>query len=389
MYINNEDEDNQGLFAELNGTVKNLTIDESLVKGNSYVGSIAGVNNGTIQKCYNKGTIIGNSEVTGGYLQSSTTGDIINMWDTDFLTENTLFVSGEEEYTAVVPIGFRVSLDVLEQSVSTGMVIEDSNENEFVWIPIIGNLVNPYQYESSKKEPKVLVSDYDGQSVLDENYGVGKFNYANDFQYINEYNQMVTKVNLYHGFYIGRYETTIDDEENIGSVYNTPVVTAEMTLFTENSIDYQYKWYGLYYKQKITDFVIGNGNDVQTAMIYGQLWDKTMEYIRAQRTNGKTTYNVDAGTASWHGESNGHAGIVNSGQANLEDVALNIYDLESNALEWTQEANGTGTRVYRRLLLQKYRNSIFKKLYYPNKQWYEFFISNDTLCKIVDKNKNS
>ena len=70
-----------------------------------------------------------------------------------------------------------------------------------------------------------------------------------------------------------------------------------------------------------------------------------MDYIRAQRTAGKTTYNVDTATSSWHQG----ASVVNSAQAaNAEDVALNIYDLESNAYDWTQEAYSTNYRVIRR-----------------------------------------
>lgn len=359
MYINNETEDNQGLFAELNGTVKNLTIDESFVKGDSYVGSIAGKNNGTIQKCYNKGTIIGNSEVTGGYLQSS--GEIINMWDTDFLTENMSFVSGADR--AVVPKGFRVSLNVLEQSISTGMVIQDSNENEFVWIPVsessplkVATIEDPYIGRTSYKEPKVLDSNYsssgaayDSQGTLDYLYETNYFDYANDFKYEDEYAEMALSVNRHQGFYIGRYETTIDEEENVGSVYNTPVLTTDKSVVIKQGKTAQTcRWYGLYYLEKTTNYVVGNESTVQTAMIYGQLWDKTMDYIRAQKTAGKTTYDVDAPTGSWHQGS----GAVNSAQANAGDIALNIYDLEANCWEWIQEAYSTNLRVIRRKLLQ-------------------------------------
>ncbi|MGN1301048.1 MAG: hypothetical protein ACI4U9_00715, partial [Clostridia bacterium] len=152
-----------------------------------------------------------------------------------------------------------------------------------------------------------------------------------------------------HGFYIGRYETTIDDDGSIGTKNNTTVLTAGTTLFTKDSTNYPYRWYGLYYASKNAN-ITGNGEDVQTAMIYGVLWDEAMDFIRTQKEAGKTTYDVDTATSSWHGSSNGHTGVVKSGQANsgeTGDVALNIWDLESNAYEWTQEAKSSYDRVLR------------------------------------------
>ena len=155
---------------------------------------------------------------------------------------------------------------------------------------------------------------------------------------------MVEKVNANHGFYIGRYETTIDTDGSIGTKNNTTVLTAGTT-YTNNSTTYYYRWYGLYYASKNAN-VTGNGSSVQTAMIYGVLYDKAMDFIRTQKTAGKTTYDVDTATSSWHTGSR----VVKSGQANpgaTGDVALNIWDLESNAREWTQEADSSQYRVAR------------------------------------------
>ena len=127
-----------------------------------------------------------------------------------------------------------------------------------------------------------------------------------------------------------------------GFSWNAPatVLTAGTTLFTKDSTNYPYRWYGLYYTSKNAN-VTGNGTDVQTAMIYGVLWDKTMDFIRTQKAAGKTTFDVDVVNLSRHNVS------ANSGQANSGDVALNIWDLESNAMEWTQEADISAYRVCR------------------------------------------
>jgi len=291
-------------------------------------------------------------------------------------------------YTAVVPTGYTVSTEDGEDSITGGLVIydgssESNRNNEFVWIPVTGTLGSSYSYSSIYSEPKYLKtnysktsSPYDSQTTIDYFYGTNANNtsyYTIDiensadtngiptnttsngttFDYGYHYNEMVTSVNNYDGFYIGRYETTIEgsyDSAVIGSKYNKTVLTAGTLLKTgtnETSDDeYHYRWWGLYAAQRSAD-VSGNGENVQTAMIDGVLYDKTMDYIRTQKTAGKTTYDVDIKTDSWHGSSNGHTGVVNSAQANEGDVALNIWDLESNAIEWTQEAYSTSERTLR------------------------------------------
>ena len=268
-----------------------------------------------------------------------------------FLTKNATYES--DGYTATVPKGFKISEVEGEKTIGTGLVIKDANGNEFVWIPVTEDLGASYSSGSGYSEPKELTSNYsdssapyDSQATLDYLYGENYYNYAEDFKYADEYAEMVAKVNQYNGFYIGRYETTIDEAGNVGSKNNTTVLTTGTT-YTNNGTTYRYRWYGLYSASKNMN-VPENGSNVQTAMIYGVLWDKTMDFIRNQKTAGKTTYDVDTATPSWHPGASGS--VVKSGQANPGangDVALNIWDLESNAWEWTQEANYSGVRVSR------------------------------------------
>ena len=268
-------------------------------------------------------------------------------WDSNKVTAIT-----DGTHTVPLPNGYEIIEGVEgETSVEKGLVIKDGYGNEFVWIPVTDDLGDSYSSSSGYSEPEVLTDTnssygghvYDSQAMLNYLYGTKEdgetpyYNYAEDFNYVNDYAKMVESVNKYNGFYIGRYETTIDEEGNVGSKYNTTVLRANSILKEgtnpNKSEPYYYRWYGLYYATKNAN-VEGNGEYVQTAMIYGVLWDKTMDYIRAQKTAGNTTYDVDTATSTWHNGSS----VVNSGQANAGDVALNIWDLESNAWEWTQEA---------------------------------------------------
>ncbi len=271
-----------------------------------------------------------------------------------FLEENATLTEGD--YTATIPTGFKISEKEGEGNIETGLVIQDARGNEFVWIPVTTDLEYSYSYnnDSNYYEPKELQDKYemcgnpfDSQEILDYLYGKDYYKYV-DFKYKDEYKEMVDSVNEYDGFYIGRYETTIDGN-SIGSKENKTVLTAGAILKEgtnpNNSEPYYYRWYGLYAEQKKAD-VIGNGQDIQTAMIYGVLWDETMNFIRKQNEAGKTNYTVDTSTSSWHHGSS----LVNSGQLNPGengDVALNIWDLECNGKEWTQEATSSQGRVSR------------------------------------------
>ena len=250
-------------------------------------------------------------------------------------------------HTVPLPNGYEIIEGVEgETSVEKGLVIKDGYGNEFVWIPVTEDLSASYTSSSDYSEPKALTSifrggsdaEFDSQITLNYLYGENYYNYDEDFNYADEYAKMVESVNKYDGFYIGRYETTIDEEGNIGSKNDTKVLTSNQSI--EQTNNKTCRWHGIYYATKNAN-VEGNGEYVQTAMIYGVLWDKTMNYIREQKAAGNTTYDVDNETYAWHDSSNGHTGVVNSGQANpgtKGDVALNIWDLESNAREWTQEA---------------------------------------------------
>lgn len=205
LYINNSSASNQGLFGTLKGTVKNLNIQDSYIKANSYVGSIAGENQGTIINCHNTSPIIGNTNVTGGYFKSITTGEQIDVWSDEVLEENAYFVSGPN--TATAPKGFKVSKNVFEQTISEGMVIQDEEGNEFVWIPVEVTEndteidIKAFKRSSWENNERVPLKETYTQEPYDLGYTDG-----NGTEEIIDFNNMVKSVYYNKGFYIGRYE---------------------------------------------------------------------------------------------------------------------------------------------------------------------------------------
>ena len=265
--------------------------------------------------------------------------------------------------TNIIPLpqGYEISKEDGENTIEEGVVIKDSKENEFVWIPVAEDFTSTYSREYNYSEPIELPSKvideelFDSQATLDYLYGEGYFDYPgteeekanveNSFAYKAHYEEMVASVNKYNGFYVGRYETTIDENNEIGSIYNKKVLTANNILkeginpnINSNNNLYYYRWWGLYYTERNSN-VIGSKDYIQTNMIWGQQWDAIIDYFDS-RSIDYSEFGINIQGA-----------VVNSGQStnssNEKDEIYNIYDLRTNCLDCTAEAYSTNVRVWR------------------------------------------
>jgi len=240
-----------------------------------------------------------------------------------------------------VPVGFKVVTGTKD----TGLVIENETEgSQFVWVPVTTDIdPNGYGLNTSRyREPDVVTgaipsetvnsasgNDYDAVSSNLERAGCtedlnddGAVN-AYDFkiQLTNEYKVMVESVNKYDGFYVGRYETSMN-----GTNPQSKASTAEKTITSATaSVNSANTWYGLYaLNKKYTT------SSVQGSMIWGSQYDVMMDWMGAAAEttiSGKNTERT-CGTAP-------------------NDVIKNVYDLYGNSWEWTLEANGAYVRVTR------------------------------------------
>ena len=277
--------------------------------------------------------------------------------------------------TAVIPEGFAIVEDC--KIINQGLVISDEFDNsensignEFVWIPVpeknmkVATISDTYEGENNYAEPAEITDytdndtssqpggpfKYDSQDELNWYYGTKTdgitpyFTYETDFAYEAHYKEMAESVNKYGGFYIGRYETTIDDNNKIGCKYNTTVLTSNEAIKEgtnpNNNQAYKYRWWGFYYAGRHVN-IPGNGSSVQTNMVWGQQWDKMIEYFKKPEINilyarvyTSTAYNkpssvLKSGQASW---------VRKTDSTDIElDKLFNIYDLRMNVYEWTAE----------------------------------------------------
>ena len=212
------------------------------------------------------------------------------------------------------------------------------------------------------REPNVLQSptyDRDGYSYM-HSYGLGETRYEMLAQELEQnYYEIIESIKKYGGFYIGRYET--------GGLNGTAVVRKMDTHI--GSQDWYSNWYTMY-KKCLT--LKGTNTDVKTSMIFGNLWDETLEWLVKSGSiisDGTTlTYQlVSSNSTTWGNYKNatfnyiaanaetplmtetkkrGKDIIIPAGSAEYTK-ANNVYDMAGNALDWTTEACSTAYSSYR------------------------------------------
>ena len=166
-----------------------------------------------------------------------------------------------------------------------------------------------------------------------------------------DFKKMINSVEKYGGFYIGRYETgDLNQEVAVVQKGNTNIESQT--------------WYAMYEKCKTLS---DNNNNIETGMIWGNQWDRTlmwlMECNAKDETTGKSKEEVISDSTSWGNYSNatftytnssGGTSTKNSGSglriptgSTEYTKANNIYDLVGNVCDWTMEAVSAYSRVLR------------------------------------------
>ncbi len=241
-----------------------------------------------------------------------------------------------KEYTdkngekVTIPAGFAVSEIEGENTIKDGLVIIDSNGNEFVWIPV-KDFENKFKrvsgYTTDGKLQNLESSEIDGE--------------GNNSQYESELTkkeakEMYASVKKNEGFYIGRYEAGKDENGNL-------VIQKNMTVY--NNVP----WSKIYKEDtggavELSRNLYKNSNiGVKSTLCYGVQWDATLNFIDNNYINSSCSLDsfcVNAKGKGWdstnyfNGNPNHLTGIDLDGGKNCEK---NIYDLAGNVSEFIME----------------------------------------------------
>ena len=247
---------------------------------------------------------------------------------------------------------------------------EEKEGNEFVWVPVdtLSNMAVPtsgtdanrntnyrgvlYKWSTdatgntaydwsadstSYREPANLSSSYDNKGTISG---------WTSTLYQEEYNKMVKSVSEYGGFYIGRYEMSINaTSKNAESKYGATSANASDTDTNQ--------WYGLYNKaktyapEKNSDNTENASQKVVSSMIWGSQYDAMLKWMKGNKINVTSSSPTDLSIGTTSKNTTRVTGGANNGQTVSKDKLSNIYDLLGNSREWTQEAYSASRRVSR------------------------------------------
>ena len=249
-----------------------------------------------------------------------------------------------------------------EGNLSTGLVIKDSNDNEYVWVEVPTTIYSDSKY-NTKGTPssaddwekirdclKAYTSDYSDSDFTDTN--------TDGTTYSDDYKNMLKSVYTNGGFWIGRYEAGLEEGKSPRTSY---VAIAESDKAVTKPNMYPYNNVTRDEAQTLAERM--NYDGVTSSLIYGVQWDLVLKFIetkgataKANLTSNSTTignyynnlwnitnanakYSTDYGenytTCPYQKEAN--ADVLLTTGADTSFSLMNIYDVAGNVWEWTKE----------------------------------------------------
>ena len=262
------------------------------------------------------------SEMEGALAGNGSTGNGNTGSGNNFVTKNT-----EVTYpggNVWIPEGFRISKDSAS-TVQNGVVIEDKDGNQFVWVPV------------------ATLADYKRRTWYTGN---GSF---------SDYSEALPEderasVDAYKGFYIGRYEA--GDKESTGT---TKATFRTSSSDTSNSVTIKADQvpYSCVTRTKAVSLAEGfatkQGYKAKTKLVSSYAWDTTIAFIEKTVNN----YGSSSSQGNYYNTSVNYKDITDESKpekTKAENSSLlvatgqttpvcNIYDMGGNVFELTTESN--------------------------------------------------
>ncbi len=250
-----------------------------------------------------------------------------------------------------IPAGFAPTKIEGESTVDEGLVIIDSEGNEFVWVPVPNmddfNLIEGYRDYDDDDVAELQTLDVYGE-VNATGVNTSKYNIVESETTQKEAIAMYKSVEKNEGFYIGRYEAGNDGEGNVvvrkgADVYNNIKWGNSMTDDTGGAVEKARR----FKEGKIWE------NSAISTLIYGVQWDATMQFFdnKYKDKNCETnSYVRDSTGRGWY-KDNYESGNLNHKTgidlSNGKNKIKNIYDMAGNVLEWTMGTAEGNKRQHR------------------------------------------
>ena len=231
-----------------------------------------------------------------------------------------------------LPTGFT---QVKGTTLKNGLTIQDSTGNQYVWVevpktgkvyPTAGLNITEFttdEYTAIEADLHTYTDVYrDGTSNKDEYYS--EVGLTND-QYTNLKKTMLKSVYQNGGFYIGKYETGIENKPKTS--YSVDTAPTETPVIKRNAYPYNYVTCS---QAQTLASNMESGNHTSSLM-FGVQWDLVLKYLE---TKGTSQMDLKTDSTSWGNYTNSAWNITNS------NSKYAIYDDKLENFDWTSGAYG-------------------------------------------------
>ena len=253
-------------------------------------------------------------------------------------------------------------------SLSNGYTIQDSKGNQYVWVevpmtdevyPTAGLKIKDFtteEYTAIETDLHTYTNDYrNGTSFKDEYYSEEATGLTSG-EYTALKQKMLKSVYQNGGFYIGKYETGIEDKSKTsGSSTTAP---EEIPVIKQNA--YPYNNVTCSQAQKLANSM--ESGKYTSSLMFGVQWDLVLKYLETKGTaqadlktnstnwgnyannlwnitneNSKYAPNGSGWTSGAYGKKDSNKSVLLSTGASETFSKQGIYDLAGNVWKWTLE----------------------------------------------------
>ena len=252
----------------------------------------------------------------------------------DFVKEKTKVEFSDGN--VIIPEGFKIA-DVPASKVQNGVVIEDKDGNQFVWVPVA--TLADYKRTAYSTDVATKETDTATNSIKIKQNSSSSSDYYTEALPEDE----KTSVERYKGFYIGRYEAGDKENTEAKTLRSSNDVTKTVTI-KANQAPYDY----VTRTQAVSlaeGFATKQGYKAKTKLVSSYAWDTTIAFLQK--------VNSDYGNSSEEGNycdvTFSYKDITGANQTKKRDSNVivptgqttpvcNIYDMGGNVWEWTTES---------------------------------------------------
>lgn len=216
-----------------------------------------------------------------------------------------------------------------KEAAQSGLVIEDTNGNQFVWIPVDGTIVNvsrrKFAASTSTKVSRDEAVQFNTSVLYYGEENEGSCIYGTDYNI----DKQLDSINKYGGFYIGRYEAGTnfirnENTDNLTTVYSKAEKSAYNFVTRDQALELSRNMYS-------------DNDGLTSTLVSSYAWDTTLKFLSAFSKYTDYPTNISLGNlAQMNGTRVAYKDLKTTGKT-ITDDACNIFDLSGNVSEWTTE----------------------------------------------------